>query len=109
MGEFDLIMFFIGIGIILLFFGLLSAKKHEKRIHCNKCNTKYNYEDDVEWNVIEENIGDKSSYAKVEITCTCPKCGEVKTFRANFTTAQISSSGCVRRYSLDSSIKNYFK
>ena len=70
------------VGAIYIFFSTNTAIK---RSFCPKCNTKYNYNEDIEWEEVNEIETESKVVGTVEFVCHCPNCHEEQTFTKKFT------------------------
>ncbi|MBR7133472.1 MAG: hypothetical protein IKD04_08060 [Clostridia bacterium] len=91
------------IGIIIgLYFGLMlyaisRVKARLANLTCNKCGNSLNNGEYASWQEISRRWQDSNSnnyaetklYVTVEITCTCPNCGEKKTFKETLCSGKI--------------------
>lgn len=76
-------------------------KKTEKlgRSFCPKCHAHYDYEEDIEWEVLSEYVEDNrhgqgaSRKARMKFYCTCPECGERQVFLETVKVASANSYG----------------
>ena len=86
------------------------AIKELKRLFCENCGEKFDYENDVEWEVVEEISEGNSRTAVVEFTCTCGKCGDTKSFTKKFKVASYDSQkGTWRQQNLNTLCRKHFK
>lgn len=90
-------------GIIMgLYFGLMlyamtRVKERLAKLTCNKCGTSLNNPEYASWEEISRRWADRSDsnsveaklYVTVKFTCTCPHCGEVKTFNETLCSGKI--------------------
>ena len=107
-------------GVFYLYF---QEKQKVKRNFCPKCGKRVDYENDVEWAVIETDeksynpsSGNSSSrkmtekeISTVEFTCTCAECGEETTFTKKFVTAITYDDGTVKEHNVTTLAKKYFQ
>ncbi len=104
--------FVAAIGALLIIFALSSSaktKKQIKRSYCPNCGAKYDYNDDVEYQVSEEIQKQASIEAVVEFECTCGNCGNTTEFTEKFTIASIDKNGNVVYKNLGIEAKKYFQ
>ena len=107
-----------GFGFLIILVGLITGglgfydKVRSERSFCAACGKKYDYEDDVSWEVVEEYNSDGSSTSrlidKVEITCSCANCGNESSFTKNFTVSTLDSRGKLTQKNLETEIRKYF-
>lgn len=64
--------------IIIIF--LAVGYKQKKRIHCKKCKSKFDYDNDVEWEVVSSDVNNNRETVIVEFVCHCNSCGNVQQF-----------------------------
>lgn len=80
-----------------------------KRSFCKFCGAKYNYENDISWEVSSEEEKERSVVAHVNVACTCPRCGEVTEFSVSQTVASVDAkTGRVRKSNISNLMRNYF-
>ena len=91
-----------------------------KRSFCPNCETKYDYEDDVSWEVTQENVSYPKSnssssndvYARrtavLEFSCECSCCGHVTGFSKNFEIAVQYNNGNIREKNIRTEARKYF-
>ena len=99
-------------GIVFLVIGTQKAGR-VKRSFCPECSRKYDYEDDVSWEELDERTESSSDgsgrlISNVEINCLCENCGNSITFTKKFTIARVDKNGRVQRYNLGSQIRKFF-
>ena len=94
----------VGITVWIFFTKLIAIN----RSFCKNCGTNYNYRTDVDWEETEEFENGNALYSIVEFECTCPDCGEVRTFTAKFKTAYFDKNGNLIEKNLTTLVKNYF-
>lgn len=114
----------IGLGFfILLLIFIFSEKKKIKRNFCPDCHLKYNYETDIEWNVISSQrvsrqpSSNRSNNATViaedkalvRCECVCRNCGKTTGFSKKVTVCQYYSNGNVEKTNLREYMRRYFK
>lgn len=89
---------------------VLIVKKVRRGGHtrCKKCKTRYNLETDVNYEILETVSASNGTDKKVEFRCTCPKCGEVKTFTKLFPLQRIDNNDKVVHLNVENEIKEYF-
>ena len=114
--EYDVI---VPIGAVLFFLGLAvftvgrMSVSQVKKCFCKDCGKKFDYEEDVVWEVISEETHSSSNRASitttVRITCTCSHCGYEKTFTKRICTASVDSLGKTTCYNLEDILRSYFK
>lgn len=109
--------FFATIYVIFLFvtfFGLcltgvvFSDKKRIKRSYCPYCGEKYDYLQDVAWEVSNITISNNSKNADVEFQCSCSNCGEETKFTKNFKIAYFQNGKYIEK-NIQTEAKRYFK
>lgn len=113
------IILLIVIPIIVIVIGitvycLLSKKARKLRTTCKSCANVYDYDEDVEWEIIHtgtssNNHGEAKEKATVAFTCTCPSCGTVRKFNKTFTTAKVDSNGNYSDNNIDTLIEKFMK
>ena len=107
------------IGVILIILGFATfvagrvLASQVKKCFCKECGKRYDYDNDISWEVISEETTSNSNgarkTAKVEITCSCSNCGNEKTFNKNVCIATVDRNGKVTHTNLDAELKKYFK
>ena len=109
---------FLYLGIALGFAGLVglitslfmvSERKQIKRSHCSNCGKKFDYEDDVSWELLSTRTTDSNKYANMDVICECSECGEVKNFQMEITIASIDKNGNLHQQSVEGTMRKYFK
>ena len=96
---------FILIGIFLYFRG----RKAIKYSYCPDCNTKYDYDDNINWEEVERIEKNDKVISKVEFKCVCPNCGKVQEFSQDFTVAHYDKQkGVWKENNLNSMVRKYF-
>ena len=114
---------FAEVGAILLLSGFvalitclvcLGRRTRLKRIYCDLCGKKYNYEEEVEWEVksyVTKSTGTNTAKkeANIKVQCTCGNCGKTQTFYKTVTIASVDSRGDIRENGADDDIKFYFR
>lgn len=108
--AFGLLSGFIGFCVFLI--GCVGVSK-VKKCSCRKCGVVYDYDNDISWEVLSEEIKSNSNgasrIAKVHVTCYCSNCGSVKTFYKDFCVATIDKYNGEKYRNLEAMIENYFK
>ena len=101
---------------IIIFFVCLGRRTRLKRIHCDLCGKKYDYEKEVAWEVLSYvtktgTNGNAKKEANVKVDCICGNCGTSKTFGRVVTVASINGqTGELREVeSADPELKFYFR
>ena len=116
-------IFFSGIcEIMLLIVWLPKQFKRVKRCFCSECGAKYDYQEDVSWEVSDIEIKEKSTNPNsksrqvaavrieyVDFECSCEKCGSVSTFTHKFQTGVEYDDGREKVKNVALLIKDYFK
>ena len=109
--------------LIVLFGWLPSSLKKVKRCFCPECGEKYDYNNDVEWEVSEIEIKEQKntnskSYTKkivgiriehVDVECHCANCGATNSFSHKFRTVEVYDDGQVNVKNIQSIVKKNFK
>ncbi len=96
---------FIPLGIIEFFRG----KKAIKYSYCSDCNTKYDYDNNINWEEVERIEKNDKVISKVEFKCVCPNCGKVQEFSQDFTVAHYDKQkGVWKENNLNSMVRKYF-
>lgn len=108
--------------IVALIVWLPSELKRVKRCFCPECGEKYNYNNDVEWEVSDVEIKEKSTNPNsdkkqvagvriehIEAECTCSKCGANSCFSHKFRTGVVYDNGQVKVQNIQTIVKKYFK
>ena len=98
-------VFLLGLGGVVL---ILSDKKRIKRSYCPYCGEKYDYEEDVAWEVSNVTVSNNDKKADVEFQCVCSNCGEETTFTKNFRVAYFQNGKYVEK-NIQVEAKRYFK
>lgn len=75
-----IIIFAILIVIVVLALVIAEANR-KKRARCKECDTKYDYDNDVSWSVVQEIEEQNCIKSVVDITCVCHNCGAEKSTR----------------------------
>ena len=110
-GAVLLIMSFVALITCLV---CLGRRTRLKRIYCDLCGKKYNYEEEVEWDVKSyvtksTSSSSASKEANVKVDCTCGNCGKTKTFWKTVTVASVNSRGEIREKGVDVALEAYFR
>lgn len=102
--------------VILGFIGLLmiagtiyggrDTMQRLKRSYCPACGKRYDYEEDIAWEVSEVVENDKQVTAMVEFECKCQSCEKTTDFRKKFV---ISRYDAQKNRWVDSNIKQLAK
>lgn len=96
---------FIPLGIILFF----KDRKAIKYSYCSDCNTKYDYDNNINWEEVERIEKNDKVISKVEFECVCPNCGKVQEFSQDFTVAYYDKQkGVWKENNLNSMVRKYF-
>ena len=115
-GGFLLALGFIFLMFLPLWFVMIRA--NIRRVHCQQCGTKYNYDSDVEWVVEDETIKGSTDTqgvrretrkANVAFSCKCHRCGMIKNFNKKFVTGTYNSKEGLKTYDLENECRKYFK
>ena len=108
-----------GIYFWLVLYAFDRVEKRLKNLTCDKCGASLDDISCAKWEEIErrwQDSNDKNQavsrlYVTVEITCTCPECGEVKTFRETLCSGKIRVTSMSVRDTLvstDKIVEDYF-
>lgn len=92
----------------LLTIAVFADKKRVKRSYCPYCGEKYDYEEDVAWEVSNVTVSNNDKKADVEFQCVCSNCGEETTFTKNFRIAYFQNGKYVEK-NIQAEAKKYFK
>ena len=99
-------------GICFIIAGPLSWYNQNKSIKhsfCPCCETKFDYNTDIEWIETERIDEDRVVTSVVEFTCTCPKCKEEHVFNEKFVVARYNEKkGAWENRNLKQLVKKYF-
>ena len=98
------------IGLLCIFTFLVYAFLEIPRIKrnfCTECGEKYDYDEDVSWEMTDEDVTDKRVLDTVEFTCTCGNCGAERHFYKTFCVASVDDKGKVHRSPLERLVKIY--
>ena len=108
--------------IVLLIVWIPSELKRVKRCFCPECGEKYNYNNDVEWEVSEIEIKEKNTNPNsdrkqiagiriehIDAECHCRKCGATNSFSHKFRTGVVYDNGQVKVDNIQIIVKKYFK
>ena len=108
--------------LMLLFVWLPASLKKVKRCFCPECGEKYDYDNDVEWEVSEIEIKEKITNPKsdrkqlagiriehVDVECHCANCGATNSFSHKFRTGEVYDDGQVNVKNIQIIVKKYFK
>lgn len=103
----------LGMFFILVTITMLILRKHIADQYCPKCGVKYVYEDDVEWEVVEESFSSDANTVrknvKVEFTCTCHQCEHTRSFVRSFQVGKMErQSGRTQIGNLENIIRKRF-
>ena len=100
-----------GIGFLIFLFYMIMGPfwiKELKRGYCTNCGSKFDYQNDIEWEVVEEISEENSVKALVEFSCNCANCGSTQTFTKKFTVASYNSQKQNwTRHNLDTLCRKY--
>ena len=83
-------------------------RKRIKRSYCPHCGEKYDYEDDIAWEVSNVTIFNSDKRADVKFQCVCANCGEETFFTKNFKIAYFQNGKYIEK-NIRTEAKNYFK
>ncbi len=103
------ILFILGAGAGI--FGVLEFKSRAqiKRIYCENCGEKFNYDRDVQWVKTGDEFGSDKAKASVDFSCRCSHCDHTQEFTESFVTAQYDKEKNVwRTTDLAPRIRKYF-
>lgn len=112
--DMGMLILLLALGLPTLFFWVLTIglptyeRKRIKRSFCPNCGEKYNYQNDVSWEVSDVETNDKKQVARVEFECTCHECGHTTEFAEKFVTATIDENGKIRNNNIQDQAKKYF-
>ena len=86
-----------------------NGKKCISRSFCLNCATKYNYQDDITWEVTDTTETNTKETATVEFECTCPSCNEKQTFTQKFVVAAFNQkTNSWKEFNIDTLTRKYF-
>lgn len=108
MGIFAMIFMWIFLLSCLLSIAGVADRKRVKRSYCPYCGEKYDYEEDVAWEVLNVTVSNNNKKADVEFQCVCSNCGEETAFTKNFTIAYFQNGKYVEK-NIQTEAKKYFK
>lgn len=104
-----IIIFAILIVIVVLAL-VIAETNRKKRARCKECDTKYDYDNDVSWSVVQEIEEQNCIKSVVDITCVCHNCGAEKKYTRTFKTAERNTNtGVVTRRNIYDLLKKEFK
>lgn len=104
------VVFFFGIAFILISQVMCANdRKRIKRTYCPECGEKYDYDEDIEWEVEDVVTGEKREEATIEVECCCGNCENERSFRVKMTTAYFDANGNLKENNLYNQMKKYFK
>ena len=122
MGSISLVVAIVGFAVVSPIMGLIGliillgvpvATFYEYRnvnlSYCRKCGEKYDYDCDVEWNVVDVKCEEKKEETIVSISCTCHNCGVERSFERKYITATIDDKGNEKIKPIEPQIKRCFK
>ena len=108
--------------IVALIVWLPPELKRVKRCFCRECGEKYDYNNDVEWEVSEIEIKEKNTNPNsdrkqiagiriehIDAECHCANCGATNSFRHKFRTGVVYDNGQVKVDNIEIIVKKYFK
>ncbi|MBQ7906434.1 MAG: hypothetical protein IJ309_00510 [Clostridia bacterium] len=107
---------FIATAVLFLIWMIYSSglRTSIKRSFCPKCKAHYNYDEDIDWDVVGEEISSSgqnnrvSQKLTVEFSCTCPECDHEMIFTKKFTTASVDDMHGYQGNSLDDQARKFF-
>ena len=107
---------------VLLIVWLPSELKRVKRCFCPECGEKYDYNNDIEWEVSEIEIKEKNTNPNstqkqiagiriehIDAECYCSYCGTTNNFSHKFRTGVVYDNGQVKVENIQIIVKKYFK
>lgn len=100
------------VGVTLFIAGILwgtMIKAQVKRCYCKNCGEKYNYQNDISWEVTDQIETDKDVTDVVDFTCVCAHCGEVLHFTKKFKIAFYDNKGNLHKRDIRVLASNFFK
>ena len=114
---------FIGaITVITLLVWTPGEFKRVRRNFCRECEAKYDYANNVEWEVTDVIIKEKKLNPNatgrqvagqrtevVDVRCVCPDCGAEQNFTVKFQTGVVYDDGTVKKKNIETLVKKYFK
>ena len=119
---FNILAGFLVLSFFVVLFILPSEKKRIDRIYCPVCGEKYDYNNDVAWEVGEISVNsDMRAYsynskkevasknATVSFSCVCHKCGNHTNFSQKMKVASLDNQGNLKNFNLDTECRKYFK
>ena len=106
----------------ILILALPSELKRVKRCFCHECGERYDYNRDVEWDVTEVEIKEKSTNPNsnrrqvvgiriehVDVECSCENCGATASFSHKFRTGEEYDDGHAKVQNIQTLVRKYFK
>lgn len=87
---------------------IVADRKRVKRSYCPYCGEKYDYQEDVAWEVSNVTVSNNDKKADVEFQCVCSNCGEETSFTKNFRIAYFQNGKYVEK-NIQTEAKRYFK
>lgn len=100
------------VGLVIFLTGVLwgtMIRSRVKKCYCKNCGEKYNYQNDVAWEVTDEIASDKAITDVVEFTCSCSHCGDEFHFTRKFRVAYYDDKGNIHRHDIHSLVNKFFK
>ena len=108
--------------VVLMIVWLPGELVRVRRCFCSRCGEKYDYLNDVEWEVSDIEIKEKNTNPNkttrqvegiriehVDAECICRKCGETRNFHKKFRTGVLYDDGKVKAQNIQVIMKKYFK
>ena len=85
------------------------GKQTINRSYCPSCSTKYDYQKDVAWEVMDKVETDTKVTATVEFACTCHNCQETQNFTQKFVVASYNQkTNSWKENNIYNLVRNYF-
>ncbi len=75
---------------------------------CLNCGEKIFY-DDLAYEEVSSRTTDNANYVTIQFTVRCLKCGTVRTFKKEYTTARIDNQGNLQRIDVEAQIRKIYK